>query len=105
MKKVTQELPFCTDQENWSVLEEIAREGAKRMLMISAYTGELIKEIKSITEVKPMLTKIAEQIREEGENAKARETARRMLDKGYPLEDISEITSLSREEVEGLRKG
>jgi hypothetical protein len=58
MKKATQELPFCTAQENWSVLEEIAREGAKRM-----------------------------------------------LDKGCPLEDISEITNLSREEVEGLRKG
>ncbi len=59
-------------------------------------------------QVKPMLTKIADQIRAEGrtegESAKAREDAGRMLDKGYPVEDICDITDLSREEVESLRK-
>ena len=42
---------------------------------------------------------------EKGALAKAREGALRMLDKGYPIEDICDITGLSREEVEGLQKG
>ncbi len=66
-------------------------------------TKELIQEIHTITEVKPMLTKIADQIREEGSHKAKREDASRMLDKGYPIEDICDITGLSREEVEGLR--
>ncbi len=32
MKKTTQEIPLCTDPEHWSVLEQIAREGARQML-------------------------------------------------------------------------
>ena len=40
---------------------------------------------------------------EKGAIEKSRETAKRMLDKGYPFEDICDITGLSREEVEGLR--
>ena len=32
-----------------------------------------------------------------------REAARRMLAKGYPAEDVVEITGLSREEIEGLK--
>ena len=42
---------------------------------------------------------------EKGAFEKARETAKRMLEKGYPIEDICDITGLTREEVEGLRKG
>lgn len=42
---------------------------------------------------------------EKGAIVKSRETAKRMLDKGYPFEDICDITGLTRKEVEGLRRG
>lgn len=35
MKKSTQELPFRTEPECWSVLEQIAREGARHMLQLA----------------------------------------------------------------------
>lgn len=35
MKETTQEFPFCTDQDHWSVLEQIAREGACKMLQVA----------------------------------------------------------------------
>ena len=38
----------------------------------------------------------------EGEAKANRENARRMKTKGYPLEDIAEVTGLSPEEVERL---
>lgn len=40
----------------------------------------------------------------EGSLKRAREDALRMLRKGYPVDDIVEITELSREEVEALAK-
>ncbi len=40
---------------------------------------------------------------EEGEKKAKLEDARRMLERGYPLDDICDITGLSREEVEMLR--
>jgi hypothetical protein len=46
MKKATQELSFCTDQESWSVLEEIAREGARQMLQL-ALENEVNEYIKA----------------------------------------------------------
>jgi len=51
MKKATQELPFCTDQESWSVLEEIAREGARQMLQL-ALENEVNEYIKAHSDVK-----------------------------------------------------
>ena len=39
----------------------------------------------------------------EGKREGKLENARRMIEKGYPIEDICEITGLSREEVRGLR--
>lgn len=51
MKKATQELPFCTDQESWSVLEEIAREGARRMLQL-ALENEVDEYIETHSDVK-----------------------------------------------------
>lgn len=38
-----------------------------------------------------------------GKQEAKREDARRMIVKGYPVEDICEITGLSREEVRGLK--
>ena len=81
---------------------------ARRMLTVPTDTEELIQEIHTITEVKPMLTKIADQIRAEGkaegENARAREAACRMLDEGLDTELVVRVTGLSREEVVGLRQ-
>ena len=45
-----------------------------------------------------------EQGLQEGSLKRARETALRMLRKGYPVDDIVEITELSRDEVEALDK-
>ena len=39
-----------------------------------------------------------------GEKKAKLEYARRMLEKGYPVEDICEITGLSREEIQTLRQ-
>ena len=39
---------------------------------------------------------------EEGKNEKAREVAKAMKIKGYPIEDISELTKIPREEIETL---
>ena len=77
----------------------------KRMLTFPE-KDTLVDEIKDITEVKPMLTKIAEQLRAEGEaRGKAetlRETAKKMRVKGISIEQIQEITGLTREEIERL---
>jgi transposase-like protein len=35
MKKTIQETPFCTDPEHWSVLEQIAREGARQIVQLA----------------------------------------------------------------------
>jgi predicted transposase/invertase (TIGR01784 family) len=40
--------------------------------------------------------------REEGRTAEKKENARRMKAKGYPAEDIADITGLSAEDIEGL---
>ena len=45
-----------------------------------------------------------EEAREEGKQQKAVETAINMLKKGYPLNDISEITGLSLEKVLEFQK-
>ena len=47
--------------------------------------------------------KLRKQGRQEGKQEGKLEDARRMLEKGYPLEDIREITGLSRDEVEKLK--
>ena len=43
-----------------------------------------------------------EEGREEGREEQRRSIARIMLDKGYPMQDIAEITGLSKEEIEAL---
>jgi hypothetical protein len=35
MKETTQEILFCTDQDHWTVLEQIVREGARKMLQVA----------------------------------------------------------------------
>ena len=51
MKKTTQEKPFCTDPEHWSVLEQIAREGARKMLQL-ALENEVDEYIETHKELK-----------------------------------------------------
>ncbi|RKX73200.1 MAG: hypothetical protein DRP87_19295 [Spirochaetes bacterium] len=76
----------------------------------------VMQKINSLMEVKSMfLTKLKEhdeRIREEGKKQgivkgieeNRRQTVRKMLSKGYPVEEICEITGLSREEVERLKE-
>jgi pheromone shutdown protein TraB len=79
---------------------------------------EEAERITKLTEVKSMLAQLAEDIEKRGiklgekrgiklgekrgEMQKARETARRMKARGYPMQDIVDITGLSAEEVEKL---
>ncbi|MDR0842348.1 MAG: hypothetical protein LBP68_02890, partial [Acidobacteriota bacterium] len=46
-----------------------------------------------------------EEARAEGEKLKAQAIARNAMKKNLPIEDIADITGLSREEVEKLRTG
>ncbi len=50
MDKSTKEIDFCTDVESWSLLEKIAREGAKKMLQLALENeiGEFINKHKNI---------------------------------------------------------
>ena len=70
---------------------------------------EIIRTVTPLHQnAKETIMTTAERLRQEGLEQgalkKAREDAKRMLDKGYPIEDICDITGLTREEVEGLRK-
>jgi len=64
-----------------------------------ALDPESIAKIKALTEVKPMLAQVVDKIIEQGaEKGKEEgkiEDARRMVQKGYPIEDIMDITGLS----------
>ncbi|WP_460050451.1 hypothetical protein [Spirochaeta dissipatitropha] len=46
----------------------------------------------------------AQMLKEEGRQETVYETADRMLDRDYPLQEIAELTGLSLEEVERLSK-
>jgi predicted transposase/invertase (TIGR01784 family) len=75
---------------------------------------ETFVQIKELTEVKSMLTKLAEEIEARGEKRgiqqgilqgaqqKALETARRMKEKGYAIAEIADVTGLTIEEIEKL---
>ena len=62
---------------------------------------------KCLNEISPEGGKIAmttaKKLKQEGKQEGKREDARRMLIKGYPIEDIVYITGLSREEIEKLK--
>jgi predicted transposase YdaD len=65
--------------------------------------------IKAVTPLpqngKEAIMTTAEKLMEQGELKKARQTAQRMLEEGLDIDLIVRVTGLSREEVEGLRKG
>jgi predicted transposase/invertase (TIGR01784 family) len=114
-----------------TVIELIREEQSEQLRMFSTWVnrmfGKVLSEeeterITKLTEVKSMLAQLAEDIEKRGiklgeergiklgeergekrgEMQKAREDARRMKARGYPVEDIVEITGLSAEEVEKL---
>ncbi len=80
---------------------------------------ELLEEIRDRSEVKPMLTQLAEQLRAEdeiqgwskgkaegkvdGERSKAFEMALKLLKSQFQPDEIAELTGLSSEEVRQLR--
>ena len=106
-----------------TVIELIAEEQPEQLRMFSNWVNRMFgkalseketERITELTEVKSMLAQLAEDIekrgeergimlgKERGEAQKAREDARRMKAKGYPVEDIVEITGLSADEVDKL---
>lgn len=106
-----------------TVIELIREEQPEQLRMFSVWVnrmfGKVLREeeterLTELTEVKSMLAQLAEDIEkrgeergiklgeERGEMQKARETARRMKAKGYPVADIVDITGLSAEEVEKI---
>ncbi len=76
----------------------------------AADIGQMVDSVLLQEEIVSVGEKLVEQGRKEGRDQglqegrlkRAREDALRMLSKGYPVEDIVEITELSREEVEAL---
>ncbi len=88
------------------------------LMIFSIFTGlrdknlslEIIKRRREIMVESPVYEMILEEGELKGKTAglrqgikeKAYDTARRMLAKGYPMEDIAEITGLSEEEIQGL---
>jgi predicted transposase/invertase (TIGR01784 family) len=106
-----------------TVIELIREEQPEQLRMFSTWVnrmfGKVLSEaeaerITELTEVKSMLAQLAEDIEKrgiklgekrgvnKGVKEGKREAARRMKARGYPVEDIVDITGLSAEEVEKL---
>jgi predicted transposase/invertase (TIGR01784 family) len=106
-----------------TVIELIREEQPEQLRMFSTWVnrmfGRVLSEedaerITELTEVKSMLAQLAENIEKrgiklgeergvnKGVKEGKREDARRMKARGYPVEDIVDITGLSAEEVEKL---
>ncbi len=68
-----------------------------------------IEKITNLAEVKPMLAKVADQIRDEGKEEGIQEgkieDARKMLDEGLDIPMIARITGLSEELISGIKNG
>ena len=77
----------------------------KRMFSQQAETEEIMK-INNIVEVKTMLQAVADKIYErgieKGIEKKAYNDAQKMIDKGYPAEEIADITGLYLAEIKRL---
>jgi len=103
-----------------TVFELVKGENPEQLRMFTVWLNRMFKEaysekefekITELTEVKSMLTQIAEQIEErgiqqgmqQGMRRRAEETALKMKIKGFPVEEISDLTGLSAEEVSELK--
>jgi predicted transposase/invertase (TIGR01784 family) len=102
---------FLTTEEGLNVLETICRYLFKAT---SLSAEEIIDAANTLPpNAKEAIMTTAEKLMKQGEErglekgvlAKAREDAQRMLDEGLDIELIIRVTGLSREEVEGLRRG
>ena len=94
---------------NFDVLVEyIRRPSSSEPREFAANVERLVDDALLREEIMSTGQKLVEQGREEGLQEgslkRAREDALRMLRKGYPVDDIVEITGLSRKEVEALDK-
>ena len=77
-----------------------SKEASEKDEVIGMYNEEIHKEKLRLAEI----DEFRELGHEEGVREKAIETAKKMLQKGYNITDISECTDLSIEEVEKLKK-
>jgi 2-keto-3-deoxy-L-rhamnonate aldolase RhmA len=57
------------------------------------------------TKVDTMVTSIMEKVRKEGKLEAYKEMAIRLLEQGYDIAAISNVTGLSKPEIESLRNG
>jgi predicted transposase YdaD len=80
-------------EDGGHVMQTIAQQLREEGIKIGKSEGIKIGEEKGI--------KIGE---EKGKGDKAKETAKRMLEDGLPIEAISKYTGLTREEIERLRE-
>lgn len=102
-----------------TVVELIKEEHPEQLRMFSVWLNRMfhkalnekeLERITELTEVKSMLTQVAEQIEargvkqgmKQGMQQKAREDAQKMKEKGYSLEDIADITGLTEDEIKNL---
>lgn len=91
------------------VLEELPKQEALDLLhqmdvYLHGWLRKIFMEAYKMDFVRPNYKTIADGFYEEGEKRRAEETARRMLAKNKPIEEIIEFTDLSKEEVEALKK-
>ena len=96
---------FLTTEDGLRLIETICRYLFKATV-IDAET--VVRAATALPETaKEMIMTTAEKLinqgKQEGEKKAKTEDARKMLEKGYPIEDICEITGLSRDEVEKLK--
>ena len=65
-----------------------------------------IDKVNQLTEVKTMLAEVVDKIEERGEHRgmhqARREDAKKMLDRGFSVKDIAEITGLTEQEIREL---
>jgi predicted transposase/invertase (TIGR01784 family) len=92
---------YFTTEEGLRVLERIC------WYVFKATTIDAETVFRTVTVLseaaKETIMTTAEKLIKEGEQKAKIEDARKMLAKGYPIDDICEITGLSREEVEKLK--
>lgn len=96
------------------VLKFLEEEQPEELRMFTSWVNEIfrgaldpesIAKIKSLTEVKPMLAQVVDKMRTESKEEGKIEAARKMIQKGYPIEDILEITGLTDIEIQKIKNG
>ena len=99
------------------ILSLIEEEQPEQLRMFAEWVNQVFKgaldkddiaKIHELTEVKSMLAEIADKIEErgvrKGRSEGRQEAARKMLQKGFSIEDIADITGLTKEIIESLKQ-